>query len=156
MFGHSTPERRVPKHFKALGASIKTGSGRLTSGFKRRATEEPGHRGITLFCGVQRQSRGGFLQSFRCGINHEVAPKTLRRNMPNPLPVLLLGRMAIDRRYQNKSIGKALLRDAMLRRLVLAGKRAFLPFWFMPSLSRPKVSICHAALGNRHCRRLPS
>lgn len=35
--------------------------------------------------------------------------------MPDPLPVLLPGRLAIDRRHQNLGLGQALLRDAMLR-----------------------------------------
>ena len=48
-------------------------------------------------------------------ISHEAAPKAMRRNMPNPLPVLLLGRLAVDQRYHNQGIGQALLRDAMLR-----------------------------------------
>jgi GNAT superfamily N-acetyltransferase len=53
-------------------------------------------------------------------ISHEVAPKTMRRNMPNPLPVLLLGRLAIDARYHNQGIGSALLRDAMMRAVSVA------------------------------------
>jgi GNAT superfamily N-acetyltransferase len=48
-------------------------------------------------------------------ISHEATPKALRRNMPNPLPVLLLGRLAVDKRYHNQGIGQALLRDAMIR-----------------------------------------
>ena len=48
-------------------------------------------------------------------ISHEEAPKAMRRNMPNPLPVLLLGRLAVDKRYHNQGLGQALLRDAMLR-----------------------------------------
>ena len=48
-------------------------------------------------------------------ISHEAAPKALRRNMPDPLPVLLVGRLAIDRRYHNQGLGQALLRDAMIR-----------------------------------------
>lgn len=54
-------------------------------------------------------------------ISHEAAPKTMRRNMPNPLPVLLLGRLAVDKRYHNQGIGQALLRDAMLRAVNVAG-----------------------------------
>ena len=53
-------------------------------------------------------------------ISHEEVPKSMRRNMPKPLPILLLGRLAIDRRYHNKGIGQALLRDAMLRAVVIA------------------------------------
>ena len=41
--------------------------------------------------------------------------------MPDPLPVLLLGRLAIDRRYHNRGIGSALLRDAMLRAVNVGG-----------------------------------
>jgi len=54
-------------------------------------------------------------------ISHEAAPKTMRRNMPNPLPVLLLGRLVVDKRYHNQGIGQALLRDAMLRAVNVAG-----------------------------------
>lgn len=53
-------------------------------------------------------------------ISHETAPKMMRRNMPNPLPVLLLGRLAIDKNYHNKGLGSALLRDAMLRAVNVA------------------------------------
>ena len=54
-------------------------------------------------------------------ISHEAAPKAMRRNMPDPLPVLLLGRLAVDRRYHNQGLGRALLRDAMLRAVNVAG-----------------------------------
>ncbi|MFL5260384.1 MAG: GNAT family N-acetyltransferase [Hyphomicrobiales bacterium] len=39
----------------------------------------------------------------------------LRRNMPDPVPVVLLGRLAVDRRYQGAGIGRALFRDAAQR-----------------------------------------
>jgi GNAT superfamily N-acetyltransferase len=54
-------------------------------------------------------------------ISHEAAPKAMRRNMPDPLPVLLLGRLAVDRRYHNQGIGQALLRDAMMRAVNVSG-----------------------------------
>ena len=54
-------------------------------------------------------------------ISHEAVPKAMRRNMPDPLPVLLLGRLAIDKRYHNQGIGSALLRDAMIRAVGIAG-----------------------------------
>jgi len=53
-------------------------------------------------------------------ISHEAAPKAMRRNMPDPLPLLLLGRLAIDRRYHNQGFGSALLRDAMMRAVAVA------------------------------------
>ena len=48
------------------------------------------------------------------------APKAMQRNMPDPLPVLVLGRLAIDKKYHNKGLGSALLRDAMIRSVGIA------------------------------------
>ena len=45
----------------------------------------------------------------------ETAMGTVRRNMPDPVPVALLGRLTVDRRWQGKGLGLALLRDAVLR-----------------------------------------
>lgn len=54
-------------------------------------------------------------------ISREAAPKAMRRNMPDSLPVLLLGRLAVDRRRHNQGLGQALLRDAMLRAVNISG-----------------------------------
>lgn len=35
--------------------------------------------------------------------------------MPDPIPVVILGRLAIDRTYQGAGLGRALVRDAGLR-----------------------------------------
>lgn len=57
------------------------------------------------------------------------APGRVRRNMPNPIPVIVLGRLAVDQRWQGRGLGAALLRDAILRSLQAAeivGIRAIL------------------------------
>jgi GNAT superfamily N-acetyltransferase len=38
-----------------------------------------------------------------------------RRNMPDPIPVVILARLAVDRAYQGRGLGRALFRDAALR-----------------------------------------
>jgi predicted N-acetyltransferase YhbS len=38
-----------------------------------------------------------------------------RRNMPEPIPVVVLGRLAVDSAFQGQGIGRALVRDAGLR-----------------------------------------
>ena len=43
------------------------------------------------------------------------APGGLRRNMPDPIPMALLGRLAVDRSRQGQGLGLALLRDAVER-----------------------------------------
>jgi GNAT superfamily N-acetyltransferase len=45
----------------------------------------------------------------------ELAPGALRRNMPDPIPAMVLGRLAVDVAWQGRGVGKALLRDAILR-----------------------------------------
>ncbi len=52
-------------------------------------------------------------------ISHETAPKPMRRNLPDPLQALLLGRLAVDRKYHNQGAGSGLLRD-MLRSVHIA------------------------------------
>lgn len=51
------------------------------------------------------------------GINVAMAPGRFRRNMPDPIPVALLGRLAVDRSQQGKGLGRAMFRDAALRLL---------------------------------------
>lgn len=53
----------------------------------------------------------------------------VRRNMPDPIPVMVLGRLAVDRACQGRGLGAALLRDALLRTLsaaAIVGIRAVL------------------------------
>lgn len=39
------------------------------------------------------------------------SPGRFRRNMPDPIPVVVLGRLAVDRNYQGRGLGRALFRD---------------------------------------------
>jgi len=48
-------------------------------------------------------------------VSHSLAPGGIRRNMPDPSPVIVLGRLAIATGEQGRGLGHALLRDAVLR-----------------------------------------
>ena len=48
-------------------------------------------------------------------VAHTEAPGRVRRNMPDPVPVMVLGRLAVDRAFQGRHFGAGLLRDAVLR-----------------------------------------
>ena len=50
----------------------------------------------------------------------EAAPGRFRRNMPDPIPVAVLGRLAIDKSHQRQGLGRALFRDAALRVIAAA------------------------------------
>jgi GNAT superfamily N-acetyltransferase len=45
----------------------------------------------------------------------EASVGRFRRNMPDPIPVAVLGRLAIDRSQQGRGLGRALFRDCALR-----------------------------------------
>ena len=55
------------------------------------------------------------------------APGRVRRNMPDPIPVMVFGRLAVHRHWQRKGLGRDLLADAVRRTLQaadIAGIRA--------------------------------
>jgi ribosomal protein S18 acetylase RimI-like enzyme len=62
-------------------------------------------------------------------IEHQFAPGNIRRNMPRPIPVMILARLAVDCRHGGRNIGTGMVRDALLRTLQaadIAGIRALL------------------------------
>lgn len=53
-------------------------------------------------------------------IARAAATGKVRRQMPDPIPVIIIGRLAVDARYQGHGLGYGLLRDALLRTLQVA------------------------------------
>ncbi len=64
------------------------------------------------------------------GVDHARAPRRITQGLArHPVPVMILARLAVDRRHQNKGLGRALLKDALLRTLhaaEIAGIRCLL------------------------------
>jgi len=48
-------------------------------------------------------------------IAQTATPGRFRRNMPDPIPVVVLARLAVDRNWQGRGLGRALFRDAAYR-----------------------------------------
>jgi GNAT superfamily N-acetyltransferase len=62
-------------------------------------------------------------------IAHIGALGRVRRNMPDPIPAMIVGRLAVDQKFQGQGLGGAMLRDATLRTIQaasIAGIRAIL------------------------------
>jgi GNAT superfamily N-acetyltransferase len=62
-------------------------------------------------------------------VSHAVATGGVRRNMPEPIPVMILARLAVDQHARGQQLGGALLRDALLRATTVSqsiGVRALL------------------------------
>lgn len=62
-------------------------------------------------------------------VSHQMAISNVRRNMPDPIPVMVLARLAVDHRAQGIKLGAGLLQDAVNRAVAVAhnvGVRALL------------------------------
>lgn len=88
---------------------------------KRRALDNEGKASRTyVICSAVGEDTGAVVAFYTLcagAVARADAPRALARNMPNPLPVMVLGRMAVDRRHSGKGLGKAMLKEAMQRTL---------------------------------------
>ena len=101
----------------------------LNDWLKRRALQNEGARASRTFVVVGDGGVVGYYALATGAIAHAVATGKVRRNMPEPIPVMVLVRLAVDRVHQGSGLGSALLRDALLRTLAVAegvGIRAIL------------------------------
>lgn len=63
----------------------------------------------------------GFYSLAASAVERRRAPSRVGRGMPDPVPVILLGQLAVDEAYQGRRLGSDLLIDAMRRALAAAG-----------------------------------
>lgn len=101
----------------------------LNDWLKKRAlpNEESGASRTYVVCSAGRVV--GYYALATGGVALATAPGRVRRNMPDPLPVMIVGRLAVERSWQGRSLGRSLLRDAVLRTMQAAeigGIRAIL------------------------------
>lgn len=57
----------------------------------------------------------GFYSLATGSVSHAVSPGGIRRNMPAPLPVIIIARLAVDGCCHGRGLGADLLHDAILR-----------------------------------------
>jgi GNAT superfamily N-acetyltransferase len=115
--GLTPPTAITPAHHLV---DFDSGEPSLDDWLKKRALKNHASGASRCFVVCADNAVVGYYSLSAGAISHETAPKAMRRNMPDPLPVLLLGRLAIDRRFHNQGLGSALLRDAMLRAVAVA------------------------------------
>ena len=121
----------APEHLTAAHdiSVFECGVANLTEWLKKRAllNEETGASRTYVVCSAGRVV--GYYALASGGVALAKAPGRVRRNMPDPLPVMIVGRLAVDQSCQGRNIGRSLLRDAVLRTLQAAeigGIRAIL------------------------------
>ena len=64
----------------------------------------------------------GYYTLSAIAIAHANLPGRLRRNSPDPVPAVLLGRLAVHRKAQGLGLGQFMLRDAILSTLAAANR----------------------------------
>lgn len=87
----------------------------LNSWLKRNALKNQQNQASRTFVICQNNSVVGFYALAAGSVSHQFVSGGLRRNMPDPIPVVVLGRLAIDLTHQGQQLGAALLKDAVLR-----------------------------------------
>lgn len=117
----------------ALGhdfADFDCGEPALNDWLKRRALANQASGASRTFVVTDGKRRVlGFYALAAGAVTHQDATGSVRRNMPEPVPVLVLARLAVDVSAQGVKIGAALLQDAVRRSAMVAqhtGVRALL------------------------------
>ena len=101
----------------------------LDEWLRRRALHNEASGSSRTYVVCQDKKVVGYYTLAVGAVVYAVAPGRVRRNMPDPLPVMVLGRLAVDQGHQRRVIGTGLLRDAVLRTVQaaeIAGIRAIL------------------------------
>ena len=102
----------------------------LDEWLKRRALANQVSGASRTFVVTDRDARVyGYYALAAGAVSHRLATGSVRRNMPDPIPVMVLARLAVDRRAQGIKLGAALLQDAVNRAVTVAqnmGVRALL------------------------------
>ena len=98
-----------------------SGTPPLDEWLKRRARQNEASGASRTYVIAEGRRVVGYYGLAAGSVLHEVATSRVRRNMPDPVPVALLGRLAVDRQWQGRGLGAALLRDAVLRVVGAAG-----------------------------------
>lgn len=105
-------------------AAFDCGKSPLNEFLKQHALKNEGRASRTYVVTAQSGEDAGRVIAYYTlaagAVSHDNAPGWAKRNMPDPLPPAVLGRLAIDGKHQGKGIGKHLLREAMQRSLEFA------------------------------------
>jgi GNAT superfamily N-acetyltransferase len=120
------PVSLQPHHDRA---GFDCGAPGLNEWLRRRALKNQENRGSRTFVVCEGNTVVGYFCLAAGSVLHVSVTPRARRNMPDPIPVMVLGRLAVDKRWQGRGIGAAMLREAVLRTLAAsehAGLRAIL------------------------------
>jgi GNAT superfamily N-acetyltransferase len=106
------PEPLAERHDLSVFAS---GEPTLDDWLRRRARANQASGASRTYVVARADQVIGYYSLAAGAIAVAEAPGRVRRNMPDPIPMAVLGRLAIDSQWQGRGLGRLLLRDAVLR-----------------------------------------
>ncbi len=96
------------------------GESSLDNWLKRRAAKTQANGSSRTYVVCDGAAVVGYYGLAAGAIGHADSPSSMTRNRPDPIPVLVLGRLAIHKDHHLKGIGTALVNDAIRRALSAA------------------------------------
>lgn len=96
-------------------ATFDSGEPSLDEYLRKRAYANHLQGASRCFVTCRRGRVVGYYALAAAGVQRSDALGKVRRNMPEPVPVILLSRLAVDRKEQGHGLGSHLLRDAIAR-----------------------------------------
>lgn len=87
----------------------------LNHWFRRHAwrNQESGVTRTSVICDAVTGAVAGFVSLSMAQIERAHLPKSVQRNRPDPIPVLLLGQLAVDQRQQGRGCARSLMLFAL-------------------------------------------
>ena len=113
-------ERPVPLGLEHDCSTFDCGNDVLNTWLVEKAKGNQLSRASRTFVVTSDQQVVAYYSLSNFGIARREATTRIARNMPDPIPAVLLGRLAVDRSAQGQGLGRGLLRDAILRTLQVA------------------------------------
>ncbi len=95
--------------------SFDSGAATLDDWLRRRARANQANGASRTYVITEKQRVVGYYCLSPGALALAEATGALRRNMPDPIPMAVLGRLAVDRGWQGRGLGVALSQDAVLR-----------------------------------------
>lgn len=109
---YSPPAKIQPDH---KTCKFDCGENSLNTWLKKRALKNEQIGATRTYVVLQNQQVVGYYSIATGSVSHDLAISKAKRNMPNPIPAMILARLAIDINHQKQGLGSALLKDAVLR-----------------------------------------
>lgn len=101
-------------------SSFRSGEPSLDDWLKRRALTNQKNGASRTYAATSGNRVIGYYALAAGAVLSVQAPGKVKRNMPDPIPAMILGRLAVDQAWQGQGLGADLLRDAILRTLQAA------------------------------------